>query len=289
MWFPGKNIRHALACLPALCALGAAPPLHAQLAHVSAADTLGERPQPQRGLVTREEIMVDRLRRLGIDNPDPYPKRPTSRADSVRWERGRAEAWGARGRRIIISVYDRMLWYVDGERTLVTSPAGVGMGLARTTTGRTIDFSTPIGRRTVLAKERDPLWTPPDWHYYSQPAKRVRRFPEGGVALADGGRLVRRGDRMGIVRGGEFEALPPERPLEFDSTLYIPPFGTRNRQIPFVLGKYKLDTGDGILIHGTNEPISVGFPATHGCIRLGPVALEKLYRHATVGTQVYIY
>ena len=84
-------------------------------------------------------------------------------------------------------------------------------------------------------------------------------------------------------------SIPAERPLVYGGVMYIPPFGTVNRQIPDVLGKFKLDTGDGILIHGTNDPLAVGFWGTHGCVRLFDDDIEFVYENAPVGTPVYIY
>jgi lipoprotein-anchoring transpeptidase ErfK/SrfK len=224
----------------------------------------------------------------GRGEPRPAPRRPTSRADSLTWERHRRAANSARGRRIVVSIFDRRLWLIDGADTLLSAPAGVGMGVVKSTGGRLIDFSTPRGRRTVIKMEEDPLWIPPDWHYQSM-ADRVRQFPAGGVALKEGGRVIRRGVNIGILKDGEFEILPQEHPLMWDGIMYIPPFGTINRRVPEVLGKFKLDTGDGYFIHGTNDPIAIGFPATHGCIRLDEEPLTFLYENTTVGTAVYIY
>lgn len=273
---------------PRWLALAAALLLAAPAAAQQARDTLplpvDDRP---RGLVSREELMTDRLRRLGVDNPDPAPTAPRNRADSVEWVRWRRAAEQATGRRIVVSIYDRMLWLIDGRDTLLAAPAGVGMGVARRA-GRSYDFSTPRGRRTVRGKEENPLWIPPDWHYYGQ-HDRVRPFPAGGIALADGSRVIRRGEQIGFLRGGQFEPIPVERPLMFDGTLYIPPFGTANRRIPDVLGAYKLDTGDAILIHGTNDPLAVGFWGTHGCVRLFDEDIEFVYANTPVGTPVFIY
>jgi hypothetical protein len=283
---------HSRWALAALLAAGMAAPAHAQQMAIAVTDTI-TRPGEQvdnrpRGLVTREELIVDRLRRLGIDNPDPAPTSPKTRADSLEWERHRRAAAAIDGRKIVISIYDRRLWLIDEDGdTLLDIPAGVGMGVARKGS-RSYDFSTPRGPRRVLGKEENPLWNPPDWHYWGM-ARRVRQFPAGGIALADGGRVVRRGNQIGIARGGDFEVLPREHNLTFDGVLYIPPFGTVNRQIPEVLGKFKLDTGEGILIHGTNDPLAIGFPATHGCIRLPDGPLEELYGMVDVGTPVYIY
>lgn len=286
-------VKHTRWALAALLAVGAAAPLGAQ--RLAMADTTtrpggaasDERP---RGLVTAEELITDRLRRLGIPNPDPAPTRPKSYADSVEWERHRRVAARATGRKIVVSIYDRRLWLVDADGdTLLETRAGVGMGVAYGPKGiGRRDFSTPRGPRRVLAKEENPLWNPPDWHYEGM-AERVRQFPAGGVPLEDGSRAVRRGREIGILKDGEFEALPREHPLTWDGIMYIPPFGTVNRQIPEVLGKFKLDTGDGILIHGTNDPLAIGFPATHGCIRLADEPLEQLFSLVGVGTPVYIY
>lgn len=278
----------------AIAALLLALPAAAQEADTArgpdAVETVAQLPEDNRprGLVTREELIEDRLRRMGVVNPDPAPRRPTSRADSLEWERHRRAAERATGRKIVVSIYDRRLWLIDGADTLISTPAGVGMGLVRRGS-RVMDFSTPRGPRRVLKKEENPLWVPPDWHYYEMHS-RVRRFPDGGVTLAEGGRVIRRGENLVIVRPGqEDEILPQAHPLVFDGTMYIPPFGTINRQIPEVLGAFKLDTGDGYLIHGTNDPIAIGFPATHGCIRLDEEPLSYLFESVDVGTPVYIY
>jgi L,D-transpeptidase ErfK/SrfK len=53
------------------------------------------------------------------------------------------------------------------------------------------------------------------------------------------------------------------------------------------LGKYALRLGWGKhLIHGTNQPGSVGKAASHGCIRLYPEDMEKLFDEAPEGTPV---
>jgi hypothetical protein len=271
--------------LAALSALCIAAPALAQAPR----DTVPEDSRPH-GLVTREELMADRLRRIGVDNPDPAPTAPTSRADSLEWIRWRRAANAATGRRIVVSIYDRKLWLIDGRDTLIEAAAGVGMGVVRGPKGiGRYDFSTPRGRRTVLAKQEDPMWSPPDWHYEGLHEGPLRQFPAGGIPLEDGTRVVRRGRNLGIVRGAQFDTIPAERPLVYNGVMYIPPFGTVNREIPDVLGKFKLDTGDGILIHGTNDPLAVGFWGTHGCVRLFDDDIEFVFENAPVGTPVYIY
>jgi L,D-transpeptidase YbiS len=69
----------------------------------------------------------------------------------------------------------------------------------------------------------------------------------------------------------------------------IPPRDSPRRNIKGHLGKYALDLGDGILIHGTSERKSIGRRASHGCIRLPDDMLKFLYRTVPVGTDVFIF
>ena len=285
-------MRHLRWAPAVLLALGLAAPLPAQERLAARADTGGVNGSGDgrpRGLVSREELIVDRLRQMGIESPDPAPRKPTDHADSLAWNRHRRAADAIEGRKIVVSVYDRRLWLIDENGdTLIDTRAGVGMGAVTAPSGRVYDFSTPRGLRRVLLKEEEPLWNPPDWHFYSL-GQRVRQFPEGGLTLEDGRRVVRRGEWIGYLSGGEFTPIPQAESLSFNGILYIPPFGTQNRKIPEVLGHYKLDTGGGIMIHGTNDPLAIGVPATHGCIRLDDEPLELLYGEVRVGTPVYIY
>lgn len=69
----------------------------------------------------------------------------------------------------------------------------------------------------------------------------------------------------------------------------VPPAGSPQRRVPGALGKYALDLGDGILIHGTKDVSSLGKKASHGCVRLGAEMLDLVFREAEVGTPVYIF
>jgi lipoprotein-anchoring transpeptidase ErfK/SrfK len=44
----------------------------------------------------------------------------------------------------------------------------------------------------------------------------------------------------------------------------------------------------GVGIHGTPDPASIGYSASHGCIRMHIPSAEWLFRHVSVGTTVYI-
>lgn len=69
----------------------------------------------------------------------------------------------------------------------------------------------------------------------------------------------------------------------------VPPPNSPLRKVKGHLGKYALDLGDGIMIHGTNEYDSIGRKASHGCIRLPEDMLKTVYNAAPIGTDVYVF
>jgi L,D-transpeptidase YbiS len=69
----------------------------------------------------------------------------------------------------------------------------------------------------------------------------------------------------------------------------VPPEDSPLRKEKGKLGKYALDLGERVMIHGTNEPASIGKKVTHGCIRLPHDMLSLLWKEADVGTSVFIF
>ena len=69
----------------------------------------------------------------------------------------------------------------------------------------------------------------------------------------------------------------------------VPPPDSPLRQEKGKLGKYALDLGDRVMIHGTNEPWTIGKKVTHGCIRLPHRFLSLVWKEAKIGSAVYIY
>lgn len=217
------------------------------------------------------------------------PNAPAPAADPLR-----LEAEQAGGLRILVSLGERRLWLRDGAITLHTAPVGIGKGTTLRHDGRSWTFATPRGRRQVRLKEPAPVWVPPDWHYVElaqQRGFRLARLSRGADAtLRDGARLRIRGDLVVHVdAAGDESILPTDEEIVFDSTVFVPPVGTANRRIPGELGAYKLDLGDGYLLHGTRDAESVGGASTHGCFRLGAEDLELLFRGVPIGTPVYIF
>lgn len=69
----------------------------------------------------------------------------------------------------------------------------------------------------------------------------------------------------------------------------VPPPDSPARRVRGKLGRYALDLGGGILIHGTDDPKSIGKKASHGCIRMPAPMLKRVFEEASVGTAVYIF
>ncbi len=69
----------------------------------------------------------------------------------------------------------------------------------------------------------------------------------------------------------------------------LPPTDPNERFDDASLGDYALYIGNGYIIHGTLFKSLLGRRVTHGCVRLGDEDLEFVYRHAPVGTRVYLY
>jgi len=55
------------------------------------------------------------------------------------------------------------------------------------------------------------------------------------------------------------------------------------------LGAYKLEIGDGFMIHGTIYKRRMGMSVTHGCVRLLDEDLEAVYNTMEIGSKVYIF
>jgi lipoprotein-anchoring transpeptidase ErfK/SrfK len=69
----------------------------------------------------------------------------------------------------------------------------------------------------------------------------------------------------------------------------IPPLNSPKRLVKNHLGRYALDLGDGIMIHGTDDVDSIGRKASHGCVRLPDDMLAELWKQTRIGTDVYIF
>jgi lipoprotein-anchoring transpeptidase ErfK/SrfK len=215
--------------------------------------------------------------------------------DSIAWEVARGVAERADEFRVVVDLFARQLYVIDKHDTLRTAPAATALNTTLTYGGRSWRFETPRGVRTVLAKEKDPVWRPPDWHFAEvalEHGLKLRTIVRGQVIrLRDGTRLKIEGDEVGIIAPGEKEFVPLvlDDHIVFDNTLFVPPIDTKHRQVEGELGHFRLTLGDGFMLHGTPYASSIGENVTHGCVRLADDDIEWLYQHVPVGTKVYIY
>ncbi len=198
---------------------------------------------------------------------------------------------------IVVSMADHRLWYKQGKEVLYEAPVATGSGkeLVGGSAGQW-RFETPRGRLTVKAKDEDPAWVPPDWHYVEQAHKKglgiVHLAPGQAISTGDGvittqnGEVVKRYSNGSTVSlGGGVEG----KEIVANGNIVVPPFGTTARRYMGVLGTRRLELGDGYGIHGTDHPESIGQSVSHGCVRMRNEDIEKLYPLVQVGTPVYIY
>lgn len=216
-----------------------------------------------------------------------------SRTDSLTSARTLRAAVRDRALHVVVSIDQRLLWVIEGSDTLHTAVVNVGMGRMLDFGGRRWTFATPRGVRTIIDKSEAPKWHPPEWAYAEVAREhhlRLGHLPaKGSVTLKNGRKLVVRDSVAGLMMPDGFAPLPVDEHIVFDSTLFVPPLGTRNREIDGELGNYRLDLGNGYLLHGTASGATKRAATTHGCVRLSDDDLQWLYDFVPVGTKVYIY
>jgi hypothetical protein len=276
-----RPLRHTWAALALAALLALAGPAAAQQPASGA-------PAPRdTGLIQPGSIVDSTLLALAVP-------RLKDAADSAAWLRAKGVADRSTGRRVVVSLLDRRLWWIAGSDTLLSAPVAVGKGTDLAFGRSRWNFGTPRGRRTVVAKSPNPVWVPPLWRYVEEAARRgdTMRVLERGrdARLSDGSVLRVRGRRVEhVAPDGTVQVVPSDQEIEFGRLLFMPPAGTDNREIRGELGAYKLELGDGYMIHGSPDQSVIGRPVTHGCIRLASRDLEYVYQHVPVGTAVYVY
>ena len=200
---------------------------------------------------------------------------------------------------IVVSIEDHRLWYKQGDKVLFTTQVATGSGkvLDGAGGGAQWKFETPRGRLAVQAKEEDPAWVPPDWHFVEQARKRglgIVRLERGQtVAANDGSQITVRGTEV-VKRYPDGREEPvgagvEGREIVAGGNIIIPPYGSTQRKYKGVLGTHRLVLGDGYALHGTDKPESIGRSVSHGCVRLRNEDIATLYGMVSVGTAVYIY
>jgi len=200
---------------------------------------------------------------------------------------------------IVVSIAENHLWYKRGSEILFEAPVATGSGKALVSEaggGKQYKFDTPRGRLTVEAKDINPEWVPPDWHFQEQANKRglgLAHLERGTVIPQSDGSVVKVSGSEIVRQYADGRQVPMQategHEIVVNGNIVIPPYGVNQRRYAGVLGTRRLELGDGYGIHGTNDPSSIGHAASHGCVRLRNEDVEKLYDMVAVGTPVYIY
>jgi hypothetical protein len=127
--------------------------------------------------------------------------------------------------------------------------------------------------------------------YGMEERKIVVNIPAYKLYLYEGERLV----REYVVGIGDPATPTPVRDFVITTKVVNPTYYPKGRD-PIEPGKENpigtrwIGLKDGYGIHGTNEPLSIGRAASHGCIRLGRKEIEELFDLVKIGTEVkFIY
>lgn len=218
------------------------------------------------------------------------------------------------GQTIIVSTTENKLYVRRDGQSVFEAVCSTGKGTTLVVDGKTMVFDTPTGKFRIKGKEENPVWRPPDWHYVELARKRgmeVIRLHRGSTIDGNSGRVMRKGDEgiwswfrgsSGSGRtlrvkgntvvedyGGYERPLPPATIITAGNVIVIPPVDTVQREFPEVLGRFRLNLGDGYALHGTQETDKLGQAVSHGCVRLADADIEKLYAMTNVGDEVIIY
>jgi lipoprotein-anchoring transpeptidase ErfK/SrfK len=193
--------------------------------------------------------------------------------------------------RIEVSVEQRWLFLINGSDTIMSTPVAVGRDKVECHAGKCWKFQTPRGQFKVLSKRTNPVWRPPEWHYYEKGGQVVNLTNNSQIPVSDLMTVEVRDGDAGVRVGRYFQAWAAGYEIRFGNLVFMPPLGTPQRQVPGALGPYALDFGNGYMIHGTHEgnEDSVGQAVSHGCIRMHNKDLQRLYELVPVGTLIVIY
>ncbi len=182
------------------------------------------------------------------------------------------------GQTIVVSTAENKLWLRRNGQTVFEAVCSTGKGTTLAVDGKTLVFDTPIGKLRIIQKEENPQWVPPDWHYVEEAHKkgmRVVHLNPGDSIDARTGQPARRdngiwswfrgssgpvlkvkGNTVVVSDGTNERELPPGTTITAGDAIVIPPVDTKQRHYDKVLGKYRLELGDGYGIHRTgSQPV----------------------------------
>jgi lipoprotein-anchoring transpeptidase ErfK/SrfK len=171
-----------------------------------------------------------------------------------------------------------------GSRTIRSFPVATGQPI----------YPTPLGRFEIVIKELNPWWYPPTQDEWAKGLKPVPPGPGNplgtrwmglsapGVGIHGTDEPTSIGCFQIVVKWKDPWWYPPDSPWAKGAKPIPPgpgnPLGTRWMGI----------SSPGVGIHGTPDAASIGYSASHGCIRMQVPDAEWLYSRVQVGTPVFI-
>lgn len=151
-----------------------------------------------------------------------------------------------------------------GDLLIRSGYCGTGKGWTDSDSGIVYNFATPRGLREVIRMGENPYWFRPDWFWIERSMRPPE--PESLVVIPD--------------------TLSWEDQITFYHDSLTASERVMVKKVPGALGNYKLDLGDGILLH---YGVGRGRNSSHGCIRLSERDLDAVFETLGVGDPVVIY
>lgn len=151
-----------------------------------------------------------------------------------------------------------------GDLLVRSGYCGTGKGWTDSDSGIVYNFGTPRGLRHVVRTGENPYWYRPDWYWIERGMRPPK--PESLLVVPD--------------------TLSWEEQIAFYNDSLTAAERVMVKKVPGALGDYKLDLGDGILLH---YGVGRGRNSSHGCIRLSENDLEAIFETLEVGDPVVIY
>jgi lipoprotein-anchoring transpeptidase ErfK/SrfK len=113
-------------------------------------------------------IVLVLLTDAGVLLAQALPGSPLALAHGVTREgaaRYRDPPVNVKGRYVVISLDEHMLYLMENEQVIWSAVVGTGTGTRLEGAGQRWDFSTPRGMFRVQFMEKDPIWRVPDWAF----------------------------------------------------------------------------------------------------------------------------
>ena len=124
---------------------------------------------------------------------------------------------------------------------------------------------------------------------FAQERRIVVSIPDRKLAVVESGQVLLTFD----AAVGKPHSPSPSGSFKVVQRIPNPTWYTKGRVVPPGKGnplgtRWMGISSPGVGIHGTDEPASIGYSQSHGCVRMLVPDAEWLFDHVTVGTPVFI-